>query len=311
MRPIVVVGSINADLVTRSSRSPGPGETVHGDSFQIFHGGKGANQAVGVARLGLPVHMVGLVGTDPFAAELKEGLNRSGVNSNAVGTVPGASGVAVIQVDREGQNRITVIAGANSAVTPAELIRHRPLLNTAGIILTQLEIPINTVEVLAKIAHEDNLPLMLDPAPAAHLSAELLHRTTWLTPNLSEASTLLNKSESSPMTATDAIAMAQALHRLGPQNVLLKLGSLGLVAVTTGATPIYVPSFKVTVQDTTAAGDALNAGFAAALVKQLPLPEALRYASAVAAISVSREGAQPSLPHSAEVEAFLRNESLS
>ena len=306
MRSIVVVGSINADLVTRCERLPGPGETVHGTSFHIFHGGKGANQAVALARLEVPVQMIGLVGTDSFGSELRNAMSGYGVQVEAVGTHPGASGVAVIQVEQEGQNRITVVAGANAALDPKYLLQHRLLLRDAAMVLTQLETPMATVEALAQRTMEDGIPLMLDPAPAAPLQADLLRRVAWLTPNLSEAAMLLQVAEPKFSSAADAIAMAQALHRLGPQNILLKLGHFGLAAVTSDADPVYLPAFKVAVKDTTAAGDALNAGFAAGLARGLAVPQALRYGSAVAALSVTRAGAQPSMPTATEVDIFLK-----
>ena len=166
-KPIVVVGSINLDLVSRGSKIPAPGETVRGESFQTFHGGKGANQAVGAARLGYPVAMIGRVGDDEFGSQLREGLRSAGVDVSHVMTVRGtSSGVAMISVDAAGQNSITVVPGANDALTPADLDAARDVLRSAGMILTQLEIPMETVEHLSVLAAEFGVPLMLDPAPA-------------------------------------------------------------------------------------------------------------------------------------------------
>jgi ribokinase len=309
IKPIVVVGSINADLVTRSKRLPVAGETIHGESFRVFHGGKGANQAVAVAKLNYPVHMVGMVGNDIFGADLRGALNGAGVNTSAVGFVEGASGIATIGTDEAGHNCIVVISGANGEVTPEYLDRHAALLAGAGMILMQLEIPMKTVAHLSTRAEEFGVPLMLDPAPAAHLPGEVLRRIDWFTPNFSEACFLLSKRVelNSPQSM---ISLAEELLTLGPRNVVLKLGQSGLAVATSDGNRFHLPAFDVTAVDTTAAGDALNGGFAAFLNAGKSVEEALRIASAVAAISVTRAGAQNSLPTAAELEAFLRKEEV-
>ncbi len=305
MKPIVVVGSINADLVTRSARMPETGETIHGDSFQIFPGGKGANQAVGIAKLDHPVQFVGMVGTDAFGVDLRKALVDSGVGVSALGMVEGSSGIASINTDAIGQNRIVVIAGANGQVTSAHLEANEDVIAGAEMILTQLETPMETVVYLSKIAQKRGIPLMLDPAPAAHLSGELMQRTTWLTPNLTEAGFLVGR-ENSAATAESAVDFAAELLSLGPKGVLLKLGELGLAVATAKGERLHVPACRVQALDTTAAGDALNAGFAVALASGMKLEEALQRATAVAAISVMRAGAQPSLPTLDELDIFLQ-----
>src|SRR5262249_51053193 len=191
-KPIVVVGSINLDLVARASAIPRPGETLIGDSFRTFHGGKGANQAVAAARLGHPTIMLGNVGDDPFGAQLRDSLRQSGVCVEAIGVTPGASGVALILISSTGQNSIVVVSGANASLTPAQLERNSALLQSAGIFLAQLEIPLESVEFLAAFAERHNIPLLLDPAPARELPSSFLRCVTWLTPNETEADTLLN-----------------------------------------------------------------------------------------------------------------------
>jgi ribokinase len=303
-KPIIVVGSINLDLVARASTIPRPGETLIGDSFRTFHGGKGANQAVAAARLGHPVIMLGNVGDDPFGEQLRDSLRQSGVSVDAIGVTLGASGVALIEISSAGENSIIVVPGANGLLTPAQLERHSTLLQTAGIFLAQLEIPLESVEFLAAFAELHSIPLLLDPAPARDLPASLLRRVTWFTPNETEADTLLN---SPNLSATNPIGAAKALAAKGPRNVILKLGSRGCVLLAEGQQPETIPAFAVTSVDSTAAGDAFAGGFAVALMRGFTPREAVRFASAVAAISVTRHGAQPSMPTAAEVAAFLRN----
>lgn len=305
-RPIVVVGSINQDLVVRSARTPAAGETVFGDSFQTSHGGKGANQAVAIARLGHPVGMIGCVGQDSFGHELHDALTNAGVNTTAIRTVPGSSGIAVIHVENDGTNRITVVPGANAALTPALLASHDAALANAALVLAQLEIPMETVEALATLCEQAHVPLMLDPAPARLLSTTLLRRVAWLTPNATEALTLLGQAAAPPpRTPRDALDLARQLRALGPEFILLKLGDLGAVVVAGDAEPVFQPAFPVEALDTTAAGDACNAGFALALAQNQPLAEALRFSTAAAAICVTRHGAQQAMPTMGEVQAFL------
>jgi ribokinase len=307
-KPIVVVGSINLDLVVGAKRIPQVGETVVGHSFNTFFGGKGANQAVAAAKLGYPVSMVGNVGSDSFGAQLREGLNAVGVGTAYVNTVEGPSGVALITTGSHGENNIVVVPGANGRLTPSSLEKAKPIMQSAGFLLAQLEIPMETVEYLAEFAEGHGIPLMLDPAPARELSPNLLRRVSWITPNETEAKQLLGTGIEDDYQAADAAA--DLLLSQGLKNVLLKLGARGCVIAQAGLGKERVPAFSVKAVDTTAAGDAFNAGFAASLMRGASVRDSAVFASAVSAISVTRAGAQPSMPSRAEVESFLSERSL-
>jgi ribokinase len=312
-RPIIVVGSINLDLVATADHVPLPGETLTGNSFSTFHGGKGANQAVGVARLGYPVSMVGKVGDDAFGPELKASLRKFKVDVKAVRTAPGSSGVALINIGSDGQNNIVVVPGANGKLLPKDISAHASLLRSAGMILAQLEIPLITLETLAVFAHRHEIPLMLDPAPARELPVGVLQATTWITPNESETRILCGLGPQEPVTPETAARCADSLLARGPKNVVIKMGSQGAYIATSNGTSgdrtrVMVPSFKVQAVDSTAAGDAFNAGFAVSLMRGQEPRDAARHASAVAAISVTRNGAQPSMPSAREVERFLKSQ---
>jgi len=303
-KPIVVVGSINLDLVAATKRIPIAGETVAGISFRTFPGGKGANQAVAAARVGGAVRMVGKLGADAFGIELKNNLMVANVDTDGIGIVPTSSGVALITTDEDGQNAITVVAGANGHLSPGDLDGNLDLIRDAGILLTQLEIPLETVERLAEIASANEIPLMLDPAPARPLPASLLKRVDWLTPNETETCTLtgLPPGDLDRASLEDA---AQQLLAAGCRNVILKLGGKGCYLALSDGTRRFVPAFTVKAVDTTAAGDAFNGAFAVAHMRGEDPVESAFWASAVAAISVTRAGAQASMPTAMEVDRFL------
>ena len=305
-KPMVVVGSINLDLVATSERAPRPGETLSGTRFATFNGGKGANQAVAAGKLGYPVRMVGKVGEDEFGPALKHGLRRAGVDVKAVGVAAGSSGVALINLGSDGQNSIVVVPGANGKVLPKDISRHARILQGAGMILSQLEIPLITVEALAVFAHRHNVPLMLDPAPARELPSGLLGLVEWITPNESEARTLCGLAADEPITPGTARDCAELLLKRGPKNAIIKMGSTGAFVATADGTREMVSAFEVKAVDSTAAGDAYNAAFAASLLSGKKPIDAARYAAAVAAISVTRKGAQPSMPTSRDVTKFLK-----
>jgi ribokinase len=305
-KPIVVVGSINLDLVTSAKRIPRPGETLTGTAFAQHPGGKGANQAVAVARLGYPVHLIGRLGDDAFAAQLRQHLHAAGVAVDAVHTSPGSSGVAAITVAASGENAIVVVPGANALLTPADLGRHVDLIRSAGIVLTQLEIPLATVDHLAEICTREQIPLVLDPSPACELPPKLLAQVTWFTPNETEATFY---TEVADPTAWDATQLANDLLGLGAQGVILKQGAKGATIARWDSPPQTIPSFAVEAVDTTAAGDCFNGAFATALMLGKPPAEAVRFANAAAALSVTRRGAQPSMPTHAEVDELLQAES--
>lgn len=308
MRSIVVVGSVNLDLVSMGKRIPAPGETVTGDQFHTFHGGKGANQAVAICRLGCPVSMVAKVGDDEFGARLRQGLETAGVDVSAVGTARGtASGVAMIAVDARGQNSITVVPGANGKLLPRDLEKALPRLRAAGMILTQLEVPMETVEYLAEIAARYEVPLMLDPAPARAIPGRILRRVTYLTPNESEARTLC-RTAFGDLTQQNASKYAEKLLKMGAANVILKMGGRGAFVASADGMRTMAPSFKVRVVDSTAAGDAFNGGLAVALMRGMNLEAAVRFAVAVGAVSVTRAGAQPAMPAVREVNKLLKGQ---
>jgi len=298
-KKLLVVGSINIDLVACADRLPAPGETILGSTFDVFNGGKGANQAVAIAKLGAPVDMIAALGTDLFTERLLSGLQAAGVDTHAVLRVAGPCGVAHISRADNGENSIIVISGANRLVSAAYIDAHVEAVQRASMILVQLETPLESVIRLAERAWEAKTPLMLDPAPAMPLPEVLLSRTTWLTPNETEAQILLGR------VNIDPAAAAQKLLAMGVRNAALKLGSQGVFLAGLDCPAQRVPAFPVKAVDTTAAGDCFNAAFAVALTCGKPPVEAARYGAAAAAISVTRAGAQPSLPSAAEVEAFL------
>src|SRR6202167_1269321 len=306
-KPIVVVGSINLDLVVGADSLPRIGETIIGQSFDTFYGGKGATQAVAIAKLGYPVSMVGNVGSDVFGEQLRAGLDVAGVDTTYVNRVEGASGVALITTGAVGGNSIVVVPGANGHVTPEQLEKAATILEHAGLLLTQLEIPLETVEYLAQFAERHNIPLILDPAPARELSGKLLRKVSWITPNETETEELLGINFENGDQG--AYAAAGCLLDCGVKNVLLKLGSRGCLIAQGTLAKQRVPAFSVNAVDTTAAGDAFNAGFAVGLMRGFTVAHSATFASAVAAISVTRHGAQSSMPTLAEVKAFV-NERL-
>jgi ribokinase len=307
-KPIVVVGSINLDLVVGADRTPQVGETIIGNSFNTFYGGKGANQAVAAAKLGYPVSMVGNVGSDAFGTQLRNGLKDACVDTGYVNIVEGPSGVALITTGRRGENNIVVVPGANGQLTPRLLEKAATILERAGFLLAQLEIPLETVEYLAQFAERHHISLMLDPAPARKLPTTLLRRVTWITPNETETQELLKTNIDNGDQGS--YAAAERLLDCGVKNVLLKLGSHGCVIAQGTLAKQRVAAFSVDAVDTTAAGDAFNAGFAVGLMRGSTVARSAVFASAVAAISVTRPGAQPSMPTGDEVDLFLEQHSV-
>ena len=300
-KPIVVVGSINLDLVAITARIPAVGETVLGREFQMHSGGKGANQAVAVARLGYPVQMIGKIGSDALGDPLWGHLQKEGVGLEGVQRSDGASGVAMIVVSADGENCIVVTPGANAEVTPEYVDSHRDLIRNAGLVLTQLEIPLDTVEHVADLCLQYQVPLILDPAPAQALPPSLLKCVRWFTPNETEAAFYAPNG----LAINDEAALrARRLLTLGPEGVLLKMGARGAY-LATDAIDEQLDAIPVKVVDTTAAGDAFNGAFAVGLLLGRSPKESVRFAAAAAALSVTRAGAQPSMPHLQEVEQML------
>lgn len=301
---IVVVGIINIDLVATAPRIPVRGETITGQEFHTFFGGKGANQAVAIARLGHSVSMVGKVGRDSFGPELLDALSTAGVDTGGVEASAGRSGVAVIATTPRGENSIIVVAGANAKLLPQDLDRHRDLILGAGMVLTQLEIPMPTIQYLIDLTREAGIPLILDPAPAQELPSEVLCGLEWITPNESETCLLLHRTIEQ-IDETGVESAAQSLLECGVRNLVLKLGERGAFLAGAGGERTFVPAYQVQAVDTTAAGDAFNGGFAVALMRGNSPADAAHFASAVAALSVTRQGAQPSMPTAAEVAQFI------
>jgi ribokinase len=297
------VGSINTDLVSFTPRIPLAGETVLGSDFKIYSGGKGANQAVAAARLGYPVRMIGRVGSDSFGREARTHLTNAGVDAELVETEDGPSGIAVICVSATGDNSIIVTPGANGTLTPVNLERYYSQIANAGAVLTQLEIPLETVEYLADICSHEGVPLILDPAPAASLPENLFKQVAWLTPNQTEAAFYANVSADAEVF--EPRETVQRLLRTGAGGILLKLGREGVVVGDGHRGIEALPAFDVQAVDTTAAGDAFNGGFAVGLMKNMSAVESARFAAAVAGVSVTRRGAQLSMPTLKEVEQFI------
>ncbi len=300
---IVVVGSSNTDMIVQADRLPLPGETVLGGDLAIAPGGKGANQAVAAARLGAAVTFIARVGQDMFGQEALRNFQREGLDIRyLVQDSQAPSGVALIVVGPGGQNIIAVAPGANQRLTPADVETARPAFVQARAVLLQLEIPIETVLAAAQAGRAAGATVILNPAPAPSrpLPAALFEAVDILTPNETEAAALTGKQE--PEGA------AAALLARGVDTVIVTLGAEGAL-VATGSDPMqHIPGFRVKAVDATAAGDAFNGGLAVALAQREALDAAVRYAHAVAALSVTRLGAQPSLPTAAEVEAFLREQ---
>ena len=301
MADILVIGSLNADLVVRAPRFPAPGETIHGGDLSILPGGKGANQAVAAARLGAGVAMAGRVGNDDFGSLLVANLKRNGVDVRGVARdETAATGTAMIVVDSGGQNSIVLSPGANGLVTPAQV--EAVDFSEAGLLLLQFEIPIEATSRAAQTARDKGLRVLLNPAPAQPFPDELLADVDVLIPNESELGLLTGLPVIDVPSAGQAAA---SLMARGLRAVIVTLGSNGALLVDRlGAR--HVPPYPVQVVDTTAAGDAFVGGLAVALLKGQPLEKAVQYANACGALTVTKFGAQPSLPTAREVQEFLR-----
>ena len=303
---LVVTGSLNMDFVVQVGRLPAPGETTLGSDFQMIPGGKGANQACAAGRLARAhsVRMVGRVGVDPFAGHLRSSLAAAGVDvSTVLDTTMQATGVALIWVEKSGQNSIVVAPGANAVLTPGDIDSVQSAYSGARCALFQLETPLATIERALQSARSAGALTMLDPAPAQPLDSELLGLVDLLTPNESEACLLAGRPPAR-ITLAEAPSLTAELRARGPRAVVLKLGDQGCYYAGPEG-DFAVPGFSVQAVDTTAAGDTFNAALAVAIGEAQPMPAALRFACAAAAISVTRLGAQASAPSREEVDAFL------
>jgi ribokinase len=300
---IAVVGSANFDMVVRLPRLPCPGETVLGGEFYTAAGGKGANQAVAAARAGGRVAFVGRVGADSFGREIRRNLNREKIDTSALWATPGtATGVALISVAPSGENAISVAAGANARLSPTDIDRARKIIEAAGFLLIQLEIPPETLLRAVETAAAAGAAVILNPAPASDLPGSVFGRLFMATPNETEAAALTGidvADESSARTA------GRALLERGCVNVIVTLGKRGALLVTRSGARLF-PAFPARAVDTTAAGDVFNGALAAALAEGRKVEEAVVFANAAASISVTRPGAQPSCPYRAEVVRRLK-----
>ncbi|HCU57291.1 MAG TPA: ribokinase [Anaerolineaceae bacterium] len=298
MAKILVVGSINMDLVVRVPHSPGPGETVLGGDFETFPGGKGANQAVAAARMDGEVTMVGRVGIDAFGDSLIQGLLENNIKTTHVIKDPETStGVAMIAVSADGENMIVVASGANYKIGPDDVNNARDLMRETDLLLVQLECPLETVAAAVDLANAYNVPVVLNPAPAQSLPRTLLANIDVLTPNENEL-TLLSGEQN----------MEKAIHKLkgwGVKNLVITLGANGARVVTEDMDR-HLPAHEVTAVDTTAAGDAFNGAMAVTLAEGKPLLEAVQYGLAAGALAATKRGAQPSLPTRDAVEKFMQ-----
>ncbi len=300
---IVVIGSSNTDMVVKSERLPAPGETVTGGQFLMAAGGKGANQAVAAARLGAEVTFIAKVGCDMFGDQAIAGYRKEGIRTDFILRDPQhATGVALILVDQKGENLISVASGANHALSPDDVLQAAEAIRAADVVVLQLEIPLNTVAAAAAIAAEVGVPVILDPAPAPQgpLDPALLRNVTCVKPNETEAERLsgvaVRDEESARLAAAKLLAS-------GVRSAVITLGAKGAFW-TEGEQAGFVGGLRVEAVDSTAAGDAFSGALACGLARKQPLDEAVRYATVVAALSVTRLGAQPSLPTSDEVERF-------
>ena len=298
MKRIAVIGSTNTDMVISGERIPVPGETVSGGRFMMSPGGKGANQAVAVARLSAKrggCLFVAKVGDDLFGRDTARRMKKEGISARLVVDAKEPSGTALILVDSKGQNVISVALGANGTLSPADIEPFRAEVEGAAILLLQLETPLETVAWAANVAHAAGVPVILNPAPARKLPKSLYSSVDWLTPNETEAEMLTGVKVTDAASAAKATA---ALMRRGVGHVVITMGSRGCWCGDEGR---LFPAKKVKAVDCVAAGDTFNGALAVAIAEGMPCAEAIGFAQKAAAISVTRRGAQPSVPFRSEV----------
>ena len=302
---LVVLGSINADHILNLESFPTPGETVTGHHYQVAFGGKGANQAVAAGRSGADIAFIACTGDDDIGERVRRQLERDRIDVAPVRAVNAQStGVALIFVNAEGENVIGIHAGANAALSVEQVEAEKARIAGAQALLMQLESPLESVLAAAKIAHQHQTTVVLNPAPARDLPDELLSLIDIITPNETEAEKLTGIRVEND---DDAAKAARVLHEKGIGIVMITLGSRG-VWVSHDGQDRRVPGFKVQAVDTIAAGDTFNGAFVTALLEGTALDEAIRFAHAAAAIAVTRKGAQPSVPWREEIDEFLRQQ---
>jgi ribokinase len=301
---IVVVGSSNTDMIIKVPHIPKPGETILGGTFSTAAGGKGANQAVAAARAGGNVSFVARVGNDMFGEEAIRGFQKDGLNIDHVitdNTAP--SGVAEIFVAEDGENSIAVASGANLNLSPTDIQSAEDIIAKADILVMQLEVPLETVYTAAKVAHENGVTVILNPAPAQPLAEEYFKYFTILTPNETEAEILTSVTVSDEKSAEEA---ARVLMEKGVESVIVTLGRKGALMVSRNEVD-HIPGFEVDAVDATAAGDVFNGTLAVALANKKSLQEAISFANAAAALSVTKLGAQPSAPLRVDIEKMQQS----
>lgn len=304
MNHIVVFGSLNMDLVVKTPQLPVVGETIAGESLAMIPGGKGANQAIAVSRLGIPCQIVGRVGKDSFGEHLLQSLQTNGVDTTGVLIDETAhTGVALITVDQNGENQIIVIPEANGNLDETDVERLRPHLEGAAFLLLQLEVPLAVVGAAAELAQGMGVKVILDPAPAQELPFALYSKIDIITPNAQEAETLVGF----PVTDADSAQKAATqLQSKGVKTVMITLGKQGVYCVN-GEESFFVPAFDIEpIIDTVAAGDAFNGGLAVALSGGMNLQRSIICGSAAGALTVTQAGAQSALPDHKSLSAFLK-----
>lgn len=305
MKNLTVLGSINANHVISVPYFAKPGETLTGHSYHIAYGGKGANQAVAAARLGAEVSFIGCIGNDDIGRAMKSAFAQDGINTNPIKTIDSEmTGIAMIQVAESGENSIVISAGANGHLDEAVVAEYQAEIAQAECLLMQLETPLPAIIQAAKIAKEKGTKVILNPAPAQALPYELLSLLDMITPNETEAEILTGVKVIDESSAQQA---AQVFHQKGIEKVLITLGSKGVFVSENGVGQI-VAGFRVKAVDTTAAGDTFNGALVTAMLEDKPLNEAILFAHASAAISVTRKGAQPSIPTRQEALEFLNQQ---
>lgn len=297
---VLVLGSLNLDLVVHAPRLPAPGETLTGQHFATDEGGKGANQAVAARRMGASVAMLGCVGRDAHGRRLRDALVRDGIGVDTVAEVDGVpTGVASIVVGADGENSIVVVPGANHRIGPAEVRRHGEALRAARLLVAQLEVPLDAVDEALRLAREAGVTTLLNAAPAADLPDTLLARVDWLVVNENEAAALAGHAVAS---LEQAKAAGARLLQRGPKQVVVTLGAHGLVLVSSDGA-VHQPAPKVQAVDSTGAGDTFVGTLAAGLAQGLPPRQALRWGQAAAALAVTRRGTQSAMPTRDEVRS--------
>lgn len=302
MNKLVVLGSVNADHVLQVPTFPKPGETLTGRNYTVIPGGKGANQAVAAARLGTSTAFIAAVGDDPFGINIRQDFANDGINIESVNIIEHCpTGIAMIQVSDDGENSICLSPEANEKLDKSAVVASTHLIEQADQLLMQLETPLEGVQAAAEIAKQANTKVILNPAPARPLPDSLLSLVHIITPNETEAEILTGVKVTDEISAQKA---ADALHGKGIAMVLITLGAKG-VWLSNGTEQKIIPGFRVKAIDTTAAGDTFNAAFVTGLLEDKNLQESIRFAHAAAALSVTKHGAQTSIPTRSEVDQFL------